>query len=733
MTTKPSDTPIAVVGVGCRFPGAGDVDAYWALLRDQRSGIRPVPESRWRWQDYYDPSAPETSTICFNEAGFLVGLDEFDWEFFGLSEAEAARLDPQQKLALTVAWEALESAGIVPKSLAGSYSSVIMGVGNTDHARKLKNDIPTIDGDVGPHCYDCFVANRLSYFFNLTGPSYTVNAACASSLSAIHLACQSLRLGDTDLVVSGGVNVHVLPEESISCTRARWLSAEGRCKSFREGGDGYVRGEGCGVVVLKRLADAERDGNPIWGVIRGSALSHNGLSNGITVPNGASQSALIQRALAISGLAAADVSYLEAHGTGSSRGDSMEAWGFMDALGPGRAPDQVCRIGCAKPNIGHTDAASGVAGLIKVLLSMRHDAIPGILHLDRLNRWIELDGKPFRFVTEAETWPRTATPRRAGVSNFAFGGANAVIFVEDYVAAPAPATASPAVPEPRLVGLGARTDASLDRMIGRFADALPACGDDGIHTANVGRTHFPRRVAVVADSPSAMRAHLDKQPTGSSFRTSDYPKAVLARPVSVALTPDDLDADLAPNAEALGQWWVTRAVLDDIADARDDGAAPTGAELWLTFLRAAGVRIGELVVTDERVAELAAGALAHTTVSGLRNKLVVRPDVDPSIARGTGARPLVYVRLTPNARVVAQPDIAVDLARGGHWQTDVLAALGQLYCLGHDLRWQRLSRGRLVSIPTYPFEPTHSWFESSVDIVEKPAPSPSIRATRDAS
>src|SRR5690606_15320677 len=254
-----------------------------------------------------------------------------------------------------------ESASIVPSDLAGSYTGVIMGVGHSDHSRKLKNDYPTFNGEVGPHSYDCFVANRVSYFLNLKGPSYVVNSACSSSLHAVHLASQSLRAHETDLVISGGVNVHLLSDESVSSTMAGWLSSDGKCKSFREKGDGFVRGEGCGVVILKRLEDAVDNGDRILGIIRGSALGHNGLSNGITVPNGRSQVELLKRGLKSAAVEPAAIGYLEAHGTGSSKGDSIEAMAFMEVLAENREADNICRIGSCKPNIGHLEASSGIA------------------------------------------------------------------------------------------------------------------------------------------------------------------------------------------------------------------------------------------------------------------------------------------------------------------------------------------------------------------------------------
>ncbi len=737
--------PIAIVGIACRFPGADTPEEYWRLLERNELAVDYVPASRWNWRERYSAGGAVPGTMCCNQGGFIENLEHFDWEFFGLSPAEAARLDPQQKLALEVAWEALESACIVPGTLAGSNTAVIMGVAHSDHARKLKADFPTFDGNVGPDSYECFVANRVSYWLDLKGPSFTVNSACSSSLFALHLAAQSLRAGESDLALSGGVNVHLLADESISSTMAGWLSADSRCKSFREHGDGFVRSEGCGVVVLKRMADARRDGDRIWGVIRGSAIAHNGLSNGISVPNGLSQKELIRRGLAGARVEPWEIDYLEAHGTGSSRGDSNEAIAFMEALSPGRTPERPCAIGCCKPNIGHLEAASGVAGLIKILLCLQHEKLPPIKYLDQLNRWIP-PGKPFTFLTSEQAWPaRPGQPRLAALSNFGFGGANAFLVVEE-----PPAGALAASPEePKFVCFRARTAASLQAMVERFRNAVQPLTDDALYAANAHRTDFRERLAFCAADLPALAACLAGQPRGAVYASDDFAPELYGSRVVLVLAAGAIGADWPAPLERLRSWSVTARVLARWEAGRPQGRIPddlAGAAaarfmscFWAYLLRTAGVRPRTVAVGPgldgaayvangvaepaELEAWIASGAAADLPAPQGRRRARME-NVRPLPAQGevvprTDERARIFVN--PNAARIRVPAGCETLEADDlvDWRQGVMSILLGLFSAGTDIAWERIVSGRKQPIPTYPFDRGYSWFEPSVEIVEK--------------
>lgn len=740
--------PIAIVGVACRFPGAATPQEYWRLLERNELAVGEVPRSRWNWEDYSTADPAQPGKISSNQGGFIADLEYFDWEFFGLSQAEAARLDPQQKLALEVAWEALESACIVPQTLAGSDTAVVMGVAHSEHAHKLKIDYPTCDANVGLAGYECFVANRVSYSLNLKGPSFTVNSACSSSLFAVHLAAQALRAGETDLALSGGVNVHLLPSESISSTMAGWLSADGRCKSFREHGDGFVRSEGCGVVVLKRLADARRDGDRIWGVIRGSAVAHNGLSNGIAVPSGLAQKELIGRALERAGVEPRQIDYLEAHGTGSSRGDSNEAIAFMDALSPGRPAEQPCAVGCCKPNIGHLEAASGVAGLIKILLCLQHEKLPAIKYLDELNRWIPR-GKPFVFLTAEQPWPaRPDRPRMAALSNFAFGGANAFLIVEEAPAAPSGAPAA-AADGPKFVCFRARTAASLQAMVERFR-SVPL-SDDALYNANANRSDFRERLAFCADDLPALEACLAGRPGGTVYASADFAAELYGSRVALVLGADLLGADWAAPLERLRSWPLTARVLAGWEAQRPQGRIPddyaSGAAaarflgcFWAWLVRTAGVAPATVVLGPglEGAAYVANGvaepaALEAWILSGDAADLpalegrrrAALENVRPLPARHeavprAGERVRVFANFgTARVRVPAAC-AALHVDDAERWRHGVTGILLSLFSLGTDIAWGRLASGNKQPLPTYPFDKRYSWFEPSVEIVEKP-------------
>src|SRR6185503_7843120 len=362
--------PIAIIGMGCRFPGGSDdPESFWRMLRSKQSGIREVPPDRWDVEAFYDRDPEAPGKTYARHAGFIEQVDQFDAAFFGISPREAARMDPQQRLLLEVAWEALENAGQVVDDLSASRTGVFVGLCQSDYALMITNPVD-IDAYTGTGTSPSVVAGRLSYLLNLRGPSIVVDTACSSSLVATHLACQSLRLRECEMAVAGGVSLMLSPQTLIVASKMHMLSTEGLCKPFDAGANGTVGGEGCGVVILKRLSDALKDRDRILALIRGSAVNQDGRSTGLTAPNGPSQQTVIRQALQNAGVTASQVSYIEAHGTGTPLGDPIEVEALAAIYGRSEAGGPAGAIGAVKANIGHLTAAAGIAGLIKVVLAL---------------------------------------------------------------------------------------------------------------------------------------------------------------------------------------------------------------------------------------------------------------------------------------------------------------------------------------------------------------------------
>jgi len=501
--------PIAIIGIGCRFPGAKDPESFWQLLHNGVDAITEVPKERWDVGTFYDPEPATPGKMNTRWGGFLEQVDQFDPSFFGISPREAERMDPQQRLVLEVAWEALENAGIAPDKLANSQTGVFMGIGNYDYCRLLaKEDLARISAYDGTGNTLCITANRLSYILNLHGPSLVTETACSSSLVALHFACRSLQSAESNLCLVGGVSLILSPEPTINYSQARMMAADGRCKTFDASADGYVRGEGCGVVVLKRLSDALRDGDNIQAIVRGSAVNQDGLSNGLTAPNGPSQQAVIRQALENAGVAPAQISYVEAHGTGTSLGDPIEVKALKAVLMQDRAPDQPCWIGSVKTNIGHLEAAAGMASLIKVVLSLQYGEIPPHLHLNQLNPYISLEQTTITIPTKCQPWSTGTERRFAGISAFGFGGTNGHAILE---AAPVPPEVVADIERPlHLLTISAKSEKALEELAQSYADFLASHPEaslfDVCFTANTGRSHFDHRLCVVLES--TLQSHL---------------------------------------------------------------------------------------------------------------------------------------------------------------------------------------------------------------------------------
>ena len=492
--------PIAIVGLGCRYPGAPSPEAFWELLHDGRDAVREVPADRWDVDAFYDPDPQAPGKSTTRRGGFLDRVDQFDAKFFGIAPREAATLDPQQRLLLEVAWETLEDAGIPPDRLSGSSTGVYVGITTTDYARHL--DLGSAGGsDVYAATGNALnaAAGRIAFVLGLQGPCMAIDTACSSSLVAVHEACQALRAGECDLALAGGVNVMLSPVASILFSKWGMLAIDGRCKAFDAAADGFVRGEGCGMVALRRLSDAEANGDTILAVIRGSAVNSDGRSSGLTVPNGPAQQKVVRSALAMADVAPADLDYVEAHGTGTPLGDPIEVEALAAVLGSSRPAGRPLLLGTVKANIGHTESASGLAGLLKVVLSLRAEALPKQLHFSEPNPRIAWGVGKLKVVSELTPWPRSERPRLAGVSSFGFSGTNAHVIVSE---SPAVAAREAAVERPaHLLVLSARTPAALRRVAADVRDQLrreSVSFADICFSLATGRARHAERLALVA-------------------------------------------------------------------------------------------------------------------------------------------------------------------------------------------------------------------------------------------
>ena len=506
--------PIAIIGIGCRFPGANNPAAFWQLLRDGVDAIGEVPADRFDQRAFYDPDPSVPGKMNTRWGGFLEHVDQFDANFFGISPREAARMDPQQRLLLEVAWEALQDAGQVPERLAGTRAGVFIGVATNDYGRLQWNDLERVDAYAGTGNALSIAANRISYLFDFRGPSLAIDTACSSSLVAVHLACNSLRSGESTLALAGGVNLILSPAIAINFTKAGAMAPDGRCKTFDARANGYVRSEGTGVVVLKPLSKALADGDPIYAVIRGSAVNQDGRSNGLMAPNPLAQEAVLREAYRRAGVSPGSVQYVEAHGTGTLLGDPIEAQALGTVLRVGRLPEQPCAVGSVKTNLGHLEAAAGIAGLIKVALALSHREIPPSLHFETPNPHIPFDELSLRVQTALSPWPAESGPAMAGVSSFGFGGTNAHVVLEE-----APATVRAMSDAERASGafllpLSARSPEALRSLARAYNDFLAtpdslASLADICYTASARLAHHDHRLAVTGNSPAQLIESLE--------------------------------------------------------------------------------------------------------------------------------------------------------------------------------------------------------------------------------
>ena len=758
--------PIAVIGCSCRFPGgATSVESYWRLLQEGRDGIGEVPADRWNLEEFYDPELSLPGTMNTRWGGFLDDLDQFDPGFFGISVREASTLDPQQRLLLEVSWEALERAGYAPDQLAGSLSGVFVGISSWDYANLL-TEAPT-RGGTGLAL--SIAANRLSYCFDLQGPSVALDTACSSSLVTVELACQSLRAGLSDLALAGGVNVILSPWTTVAFSQAGMMASDGRCKTFDAAANGYVRSEGCGIIVLKRMSDALRDRDHILGVIRGSAVNHDGRSNGLTAPNGLAQQALIRRALKNAGVKPHQIGYVEVHGTGTPLGDAVEVDSLWEVLGEGRSGHALCVLGSVKTNVGHLEAAAGVAGLIKTLLLLENEEIPPHLHLKTISPSLALHNKPgLTIATRPTPWTRGGQPRIAGVSSFGFGGTNAHVIVAE---APARETRPKRMERPaHTLTISAKTPSALQELVRRYHSYLGGTSEhiaDICYTASAGRSHFEHRVSVTAASVEELREKLAA--SGSAGASPVAPRAVPgAGQPRIALLFGGSSPDVLVRQTLFETQPTFRRLLQDCIDVTGPlSNGDTDDRALFAFQYALTRTLQSWGIQPAAVFGTGAGALAAACVAGVIDwkdgiQLAGNTEAARRITFRGPSIPLVSAETGRTIEPGSTPDmdywqgdrhrtspvaIALDSLRARGctvflescrgqvapaelrgeselwlactddqrpaWET-LLDAVGALYVNGTSVDWQGFDEGyerSRVVLPTYPFERRRCWLD----------------------
>lgn len=627
--------PIAIVGMACRFPGgANSPESYWRMLCDGIDAIEDVPAERWNIDDYYDPDPTAPGKMCTRRGGFLHDIHQFDNHFFAISDDEAARIDPQYRMLLELTWETLEDAGIPPAQLRGSKTGVFIGISTSEYGLMLTSDLTQTHPHVPSGTSLCMAANRVSFAYGLQGPSFVVDTACSSALVALHQACQSIRSGECIGALVGGANLLLNPIGTVNLTKAGFCAPDGRVRAFDAAASGYVRSEGAGLVMLMPLSAAQEAGVPVYAVIRGSAVTQNGASNGLSAPNRAAQEEVLREAYRHARISPADVQFVETQGTGTRLGDSIEAMALGNVLSKDRPAENQCALGAVKTNIGHLEAASGIASLMKTALALKHGQLPPNINFEHPTPDVDFSRLPLRVLTQLEPWPAGKLPRIAGVSAFGYGGSNSHVVLEEAPTVEA-TSSSGASSNVRLLSLSARTERALQDLARSYSSWLSdssAVWGDICHTASRRRDHHDCRLSLLADSCSDAAAQLSKYLNGEStnrvaagrkpvgqglkigFYFSDAEHGLQNIIAHLDAAADGFEAAIAEIDDACRR--ILRRSLSDIAeeeshDGNDASARVTTliSQLLLTaWWRYVGIVPG--IVLGRGVGELAAAAAA---------------------------------------------------------------------------------------------------------------------------
>jgi len=761
--------PIAIVGMSCRFPGgASDPETFWQLLINGVDAIAQVPPERWDIDAYYDPNPDTPGKMSTKYGGFLQQVDQFDPQFFSISPREVVKIDPQQRLLLEVSWEAMENAGLIPNQQAVSQTGVFVGITTNDYARLLapSGDLSQIDAYYLTGNPLNAVAGRLSYTLGLQGPCMAIDTACSSSLVTVHLACQSLRNGECQNALAGGVNLILSPENTIGLSKAGMMAPDGRCKTFDAEANGIVRGEGCGMVVLKRLSDALADGDNILALIRGSAVNQDGHSSGFTVPNKSAQEILIRLALARAKVKPSEVDYVEAHGTGTPLGDPIEVRALGAVLGEGRSSELPLLIGSVKTNIGHLESAAGIASLIKVVLSLQHQQLPPHLHLKQPNPYINWDELPVSVATKPMDWPTGGKRRIAGVSSFGASGTNAHLVLEE---APLPEPKAFITERLHLLTISAKTKEALKQLANRYEKHLGANTaltlGDICFSSNTGRGQFNHRLAVLASSATEVSEKLaafvqDQQAPGvflgqvegttppkvaflftaqesqyvgmggqlyetqPTFRAAiDRCAQILGAEFNTAYTA------LFALKYALFQLWKSWGITPDVVlgDSVGEYVAACVAGVFSLEeglkLIAAREHLMQLPPNGEMTASMQAFEQVAAQISYSTPQIKIISNLTGQQVKAEIATPEYWCRHILSAVDVASLETlphqgyqtVVEIGPGQQDWQQMLESLAQLYLQGVSVDWSGFEQGaehRRVVLPTYPFGRQRYWLET---------------------
>lgn len=572
-----TSTPIAIIGMACRFPRSRTPGEFWKLLHEAQNASADIPPERWAAERYFDADPRAPGKMVTRRAALVEQIDHFDAAFFGISPREATFIDPQQRLFLEVAWEAFEDAGLPPERFAGEPVGCFVGAASNEHAMCILEDTSELEYYVPGSAYSV-IANRTSYFFNFNGPSLAVDTACSSGLTAIHLACQSLRSGESILALAGATHALVSPWGSVAVSKMGLLAPDGYCKTFDARADGLGRGEGAGALLLKTLDRALADGDRIRAIIRGSAVNQNGRSNGLYAPSPVAQEAVVRAACRAAGVAPREIEYVEAHGTGTPLGDAIEIKALGAALGDERAPGDKCLIGSVKTNIGHLDAAGGIAGLVKTVLALEHRMIPAHLNFETPAPGIDFDKLPFEVPKRATAW-REGGAGLAGVHAVGLGGTNAHVILQ-WNTEPAVASAPPAH-DVHLLGISARGEPALRELAARYAALFqemsddPAALADACYTAGVGRSRLTHRLAVVGRRPEDFVAVLQAFGRGENPADASVAQCRAGREPRIGFV---IGPGTTSGTDLLRSWGITPHVAVHTAP---DPAQRKQADVWV--------------------------------------------------------------------------------------------------------------------------------------------------------